>query len=133
MTFRVEINTKEFEQRLQEHLDEKCKIIADQIKVDAKTGAYMAERKFKDKTGALRKSIKVRKSKYDDGGYIVKAGGRGAMQAWIIEHGHQSISGTGANRVDNGVFVPAFPFMKPALDKNIRFAEIVLREEMRNE
>jgi HK97 gp10 family phage protein len=122
MTFRVEINTKEFEQRLQEHLDEKCKIIADQIKVDAKTGAYMAERKFKDITGALRKSIKTKKSKYDDGGYIVKAGGRGAMQSWLIEHGH------GGPRP-----APAFPFLKPALDKNIRFAEMVLREKMRNE
>lgn len=120
MTAQVFIDTREFEQRLQEHIDDKCKEIAEQIKIDAKAGAYMAERKFKDKTGKLRKSIKVKKSRFEDGGYIVKAGGRGAMQAWLIEHGH------------GGPYpAPPFPFMKPALDKNIRFAEMKLREKMK--
>lgn len=124
MTSQVFIDTREFEQRLQEHLDDKCKEIADQIKIDAKAGAYMAERKFKDKTGKLRKSIKVKKSRFEDGGYIVKAGGRGAMQAWLIEHGH-------AGMTPEAKRIPPFPFMKPALDKNIRFAEMKLREKMK--
>jgi len=118
--FHVDIDTKDFEQRLQEHLDEKCKEIADKIKVDAKTGTYLSAKKFKDLSGRLRKSIKVKKSKYDDGGYIVKAGGRGAMQAWLIEHGH------GGPRP-----APAFPYLGPALRRNIKFAEMVLKEKMK--
>jgi len=75
MTVKVQIDASEFLQALEEHLDEKCKEICDQIKVDAKRTVA-----FKDETGALRKSIKVKKSKFEGGGYIVKAGGRGAMQ-----------------------------------------------------
>jgi len=117
---RIDINTVSFEQRLQEHLDEKCKEIADKIKVDAKTGTYLSAKKFKDLSGRLRKSIKTKKSKYDDGGYIVKAGGRGAMQAWLIEHGH------GGPRP-----APPFPYLGPALRRNIKFAEMKLSEKMR--
>ena len=118
--FHVDINTKDFEQRLQEHLDDQCKKIAIQIKKDAKTGTYLSARKFKDLSARLRKSIKIKKSKYDDGGYIVKAGGRGAMQAWLIEHGH------GGPRP-----APPYPYLGPALRRNIKFAEGVLKEKMK--
>ena len=117
---RVNIDTKDFEQQLHEHLDDKAAEIALQIKKDAKAGAYSSgHKKFKDLSGRLRKSIKRKKSKFDDGGYIVKAGGPGAMQAWLIEHGH------GGPR-------PAapHPFLKPALDKNINFAREKFNEKM---
>ena len=122
--FHVNIDTKDFEQRLQEHLDEKCKEIAIQIKKDAKTGTYLSARKFKDLSTRLRKSIKIKKSKYDDGGYIVKAGGRGAMQAWLIEHGHAGV--TPAHKR-----IPPYPYLGPALRRNIKFAEGVLKEKMK--
>lgn len=41
---------------------------------------------FKDETGKLRGSIKALKSKFPDGGWIVRAG---APHAWVVEHGHK--------------------------------------------
>ena len=117
MTSQVFIDTREFEQRLQEHLDEKCEEIAEQIKNDAKRTVA-----FVDKTGKLRKSIKKKKSKFEDGGYIVKAGGRGAMQAFLVEHGHGGPHPA-----------PAHPFLKPALDRNVQFARLKLGEKMKSE
>ena len=114
MTVTVNIDASEFLQALEEHLDEKCKEICGQIKADAKQTVA-----FKDITGNLRKSIKIKKSKFEGGGYIVKAGGRGAMQAWLVEHGH------GGPRP-----APAHPYLKPALDKNIAFAKRKLSEKM---
>jgi hypothetical protein len=125
MTVKVQIDASEFLQALEEHLDEKCKEICGQIKADAKRTVA-----FKDITGNLRKSIKVKKSKFDDGGYLVKAGGRGAMQAWLVEHGHEIVFGTGPNRIATGKMVPPHPFLKPALDKNIEYARQKLSEKM---
>jgi HK97 gp10 family phage protein len=66
---------------------------------------------FTDITGALRKSIRAVKSKYDEGGWIVKAGGRAAPHAHLVEYGH-------------GGPQPAPPhaFLRPAKDKVIRDA-----------
>jgi len=114
MTVKVEIDAREFLQALEEHLDEKCKEICVQIKADAKQTVA-----FDDVTGNLRKSIKVKKSKFEGGGYIVKAGGRGAMQSWLVEHGHGGPHPA-----------PAHPYLKPALDKNINFAKRKLSEKM---
>ena len=75
MTVRVEIDLTKFEETLETFLDENCRDIANAIKKDAKRTVA-----FKDKSGKLRKSIKTKKSKFEGGGYIVKAGGRGAMQ-----------------------------------------------------
>ena len=80
--------------------------IADKIKVDAK-----ASTAFVDKSGRLRRSIKRRKSKFDDGGYMVKAGGKGAMQAWLVEHGH-------AGPTKASPRTPPHPFLRPALNRN---------------
>ena len=116
--FHVDIDTKSFEQQLQEHLDDKAKQIAAQIRKDARASAA-----FIDKSGRLRKSIKSRKSKFDDGGYIVKAGGRGAMQAFLIEHGR------GPGGWHNGS-VPAKPYLRPALDRNIDLARQKFSEKI---
>ena len=81
MTARVELDFTAFNLELEEFLDENAKAICVQIKKDAKAGAYFSgSSKFKDKTKRLRQSIKVRKSKFEGGGYITRAGGRGAMQ-----------------------------------------------------
>ena len=106
----VEINTKDFDQKLAEYLDENSEQIAKNIAQEAK-----ATTAFIDRTGELRKSIKVKKSKFEDGGYIVRAGGRKAKQAWLIEHGRSP--------GDNYPGAPAKPFLKPALDNNINEAK----------
>ena len=110
MTALVEFDFSKFNVELEKYLDENCKDIAKQIRSDAK-----ATTEFKDITGRLRKSIKYRKSKFEGGGYIVRAGGKGAMQAWLVEHGHKG----------NILFpqgAPPHPYLKPALDKNINYA-----------
>lgn len=64
---------------------------------------------FKDKTGNLRKSIKKRKSKFKDGGYIVFAN---APHAHLVEFGHATPSGTR---------VGPKPFMRKSLEKGLVF------------
>lgn len=54
--------------------------IADYVEAEAKTTA-----RFVDKTGNLRKTIKKRKSKFPEGGYIVVAT---APHAHLVEFGH---------------------------------------------
>jgi len=91
------------EKLIAKHLEENSKKIAMQIAKDAKASAA-----FKDQSGKLRKSIKTKKSKYPDGGHIVKAGGKGARQAFLVEYGH------GGKKP-----APPHPFLRPALDKNL--------------
>ena len=66
---------------------------------------------FKDQTGALRRSIRTEKSKFKDGGHLVKAGGKGewgdARHFVPVELGHG-----GKNPA------PAHPFLRPALENN---------------
>ena len=95
---KVEINSKDFELELAAFINDNAMEIAKQIAVDAKATVRV-------KTGKLRKSIKAKKSKFEDGGAIVVAS---APHAWIIEHGRQN--------------APAFAFLGPALDKNIALA-----------
>lgn len=116
MTARVQIDLTKFEETLETYLDDKCRDIAIQIRKDAKKTTA-----FKDKTGRLRKSIKIKKSKFDDGGYMVRAGGRGAMQAWLVEHGH------GGPRLSS-----PHPYLKPALDRNIKLAEQKFNEGIKD-
>ena len=118
-TVTFEMYTEGFEQELEEYLDDKAMQIADKIKRDAK-----ATTAFIDKSGRLRRSIKRRKSKFDGGGYMVKAGGKGAMQAWLIEHGH-------AGPLKSSPRTPAHPFLKPALDRNIKSAIEKFNEGMK--
>jgi len=104
---RVDWHIEEFNKELEVWIDDNCEVIAKQIASDAKNGAD-----FIDRTGNLRKSIKAKKSKFPDGGWIAKAGGKGAKQAWLIEHGH------GGPRP-----AAAHPFLEPARVKNIEFAK----------
>ena len=102
----VEIDTTEFEKELSDFLIENAETIAKQIARDAK-----ATTAFKDVTGELRKSIRAKKSRYPDGGWIVRAGGPKAAQAWLIENGRSGGAGYPP--------MPAKPFLKPAMERNI--------------
>jgi len=107
VTATVTWNVEPFMEELEKFLDEKSEVIAKQIARDAKTMVPG----FQDKTGKLRKSIRAKKSKYADGGWITRAGGKGAMQAFLVEHGH------GGPR-------PAqpHPYLEPARMMNIALA-----------
>lgn len=107
MTAIITWDVEPFMEELEVYLDEKSEVIAKQIARDAKTHVPG----FKDLSGVLRKSIRAKKSKYADGGWITRAGGKGAMQAWLVEHGH------GGPR-------PAqpHPYLEPARLQNIAFA-----------
>ena len=74
---------------------------------------------FKDKTGTLRKSIGMRKSKFEDGGYIVVAT---APHAWLVEYGH--VDQRTGERVDPR------KYMRTALEKGITHAIATLRGEI---
>ena len=105
----VDIDTRAFELELGKFIFENALAIAEQISADAKATTL-----FKDKTGTLRKKIRVRKSKYDGGGYIVVAS---APHAHLVEYGHALVR----NVKTIGRIAPR-PFLRSAKDKNIEAA-----------
>ena len=106
----------------EEALDSFLMEVAIFVKDDAKDTAA-----FIDRTGNLRKSIGMRKSRFIRGGYIVKAtgknrgsgesGGKG-FHAFLVEFGHVKVLW---GRRTKGR-VPPHPFIRPALDKGRVFA-----------
>jgi len=75
---------------------------------------------FIDRSGNLRKSIRKRKSKFIDGGYIVSASGRNrsdekGFHAWLVEFGHVKVL-LGRRTSDR---VKARPFMRKAKAKGL--------------
>lgn len=95
------------ELKIGKHIQENARKIAQLIAKEAKSSTS-----FKDQSGNLRKSIKAKKSRFEDGGYIVKAGGKGARQAHLVEFGYGGPKPA-----------PPKPFLRPALDKNINAAK----------
>jgi len=91
-------------------VDQNLEAVGQVVEAEAKISAA-----FQDKTGKLRKSIKLKKSKFEDGGYIVQAR---APHAHLVEYGHVLIAW---GRV-TGKRVPPKPFLRPALEKGIRYA-----------
>jgi len=91
-------------------VDQNLEVVADTIHREAKTTTS-----FRDRSGRLRRSINLKKSKYKDGGYIVAATG---PHAHLIEYGHVLIAW---GRV-TGRRVSARPFLRPAKEKGIRKA-----------
>lgn len=91
-------------------IDKNLEATAQFVEQEAKVSAA-----FQDKTGKLRKSIKLKQSKFEDGGWIVVAR---APHAHLVEFGHvkwlwgKPTSGR----------VPPKPFLRPALEKGIRYA-----------
>lgn len=114
-------------QQNKEAIDVILKDIAVHVRDEAKRTSA-----FADKTGNLRKSIGMRKSKFIDGGYIVKASGRNRLEgaegargfhAWLVEFGHVKVlwgKRTGGR-------VPPRPFMRPALEKGKAYAASTIR------
>ena len=77
---------------------------------------------FVDKTGNLRDSIVKKKSKYEHGGYIVQATGKGKKKGYHarnVEFGHVMVAW---GKIMIGRRVPPHPFLRPALDEGINEA-----------
>lgn len=82
---------------------------ADIVKEEADATA-----EFADKTGKLRKGNKKRKSKFEDGGFIVY---NRQPHAHLVEFGHVMLDKAGdPTKLKR---VPAHPFMRRALEKSI--------------
>ena len=77
---------------------------------------------FKDRKPYLRSTIKKRKSKFKDGGYIVFSRD---PKAHLVEYGHVAVP---PGELPEGR-VPAHAFMRPALDKGIRVAVELFRSK----
>jgi len=88
---------------------------------------------FIDKTGNLRRSIRMKKSKFLNGGYIVIASGkhgsksRRGFHAHLVEFGHVEVLWG----KPTGRRVAPKPFLRPALERGIKFATALLRRDRR--
>jgi HK97 gp10 family phage protein len=102
MTVEVKFDLRQINQTIDDYLDINSHEIAKQIARDARQMVPVD-------TGALKKSIMAKKSRFEGGGSIVRAGGKGARQAWLIEYGTKKM----AKRA----------FLRPALDMNIEKAK----------
>lgn len=86
---------------------------------------------FIDRTGNLRRSIRMKKSKFLNGGYIVIASGRHGSKsrrgfhAHLVEFGHVEVLWGRPT----GRRVAPKPFLRPALEKGIRFATALMRRD----
>ena len=81
---------------------------------------------FIDRTGNLRDSIRMRKSKFEGGGFIVYASGSGTKKGYhasLVEFGHVLIAW---GRITGRRVAPR-PFMRQALDKGYRHAVSLFR------
>ena len=77
---------------------------------------------FRDKTGTLRGRISKKKSKFENGGYVVEAR---APHAHLIEYGHVMIAWGHVTHKR----VPAHPFMRPAKEQGLRRAIELFRSK----
>ena len=124
------VATKDLDAGFQKQLD------ANMLDIDKflnKVALYIAKdarntSAFIDRTGNLRKSIRKKKSKFEDGGYIVVASGKNTTDskgwhAHLIEFGHRKF----IHGKDTGEFVPPNPFMRPAVQKGGRYAAALIR------
>lgn len=101
----VDIDPEVLSEAMAKMLEPQLADVAEEIAGEArKTSA------FADKTGLLRKSIAVRKSKFENGGYIVRAT---APHAHLVEFGHDMVSHAGRKVGE----VPPHPFLRPAANK----------------
>lgn len=114
-------------------IDANLEEIAEFVYRDAKNTA-----EFIDRTGNLRASIAKRKSKFLEGGWIVKASGRNGrgdigkgFHAHLVEFGHVIVARgkktdkrfkRGKKLGNTGKRVQARPFMRPALAKGWAYA-----------
>jgi hypothetical protein len=89
-------------------LEGKEEIIANNVAANA-----IASSAFSDgKTGKLRKSIKARESKFENGGWTVEVK---APHAHLVEYGHVMLTHEG--KPTKKGFVPGRPFLRPAVEQ----------------
>jgi hypothetical protein len=99
-------------------VDQRLEDTAEVVEREAKTTSS-----FTDKGGKLRKSISKQKSKFEDGGWIVVAR---APHAHLVEYGHvKFLWGR-----PTGERVAPRPFLRPALEKGIRYAVAKFKESV---
>ena len=108
-------------------IDENLSETASLVEVEAKTTAA-----FIDRTHNLRNSIRKSKSRYPNGGYIVKASGSNGgkykgYHAHLVEFGHVLITWGKIT----GRRVKPHPFMRPAAEQGIKKAIDLFRENMK--
>lgn len=104
-------------------IETRVKEVAEDIRDNAKATAA-----FQDKTGNLRRSIRVRKKRNQDGVYQVLASGGNnekGYHAAVVEFGHVMI----AWGHPTGKRVPAKPFMRPAIEKGYQNAVQLFRSK----
>ena len=97
----VKFDFTEVEQKVAEYINDNAEVIAKQVAVDARSSINSI-------TGNLKKGIRAKKSKFDDGGWIVVSN---APHSHLVEFGHGGSSPA-----------PAHPNLRPALWKNISLA-----------
>lgn len=95
-----------------------------EVALDVKTGAK-ANLEPRRKTGNLEKSIRMKISRYEDGGYIVYASGNKdkGYHAFNVEYGHVMILW---GKVTGKRVEPA-PFLRPAVEEAFKRAIILFR------
>jgi len=120
------VNMEGFDAQLAEVMkavDANLDEVAGVVETSAKTTTA-----FIDRTGNLRKSIKKLKSKFIDGGYIVKASGQNrdkGYHAHLVEFGHNQIP---PGNLPGGR-VAARPFLRPAVEVGYRHAISIFRSK----
>jgi len=106
-------------------IDDNLNVVATAVYTAAKTTTL-----FKDKTGHLRISIRKRKSRYENGGYIIMASGGTRVEgnhAYLVEYGHVMLNKFGSQtKLDR---VPAHPFLRKATEYGISLAATLFRKK----
>ena len=97
----VKFDFSVLEQKVAEYIEDNAEAIAKQVARDARVSVNVV-------TGNLKKGIRARKSKFDDGGWIVIST---APHSHLVEYGHGGKSPA-----------PPHAFLRPALEKNIQAA-----------
>jgi hypothetical protein len=126
-TVTVGFDLTEFEKKLADHINENAEAIAKQVARDARA-------KIHSVTGNLRKGVRAKKSKFDDGGWIVVST---APHSMLVEYGGENVRRPLTKKfmkfekygAKSGMFfgkevakMPAKPFLRPALESNINAA-----------
>lgn len=97
----VEFDSTDVEAMIADYINENSEIIAKQIAKDAKANIHNVDH-------VLIKGVKATKSKFEDGGWIVKST---KPHSYIVEYGHGGPKPA-----------PPHPFLRKALDSNIEAA-----------
>ena len=123
MTVKAEFDFREFNQELAEFINDNCEVIAKKVAKDARASINVV-------TGNLKKGIRAKESKFEDGGWIVMAT---APHAHLVEYGGKNVRrpiNAKVMKSADGKFygqevapMPAKPFLRPALEKNIQEAK----------